>query len=144
MRDRTLQEIIAAAIGPFHTRRAFAKALGLSESHVGRIANGKVTTTDLDTCLILTRFSDATAAEILRAAGHHTFLALIEKHFGPGHARVPVELAPDEAHCLMQLRQLPTYERDAVEAVVDCFASRKQRRTSSGRTRPAGHSGHGP
>lgn len=123
MANRTLAEIVTTSARRFPTMRKFAGEIGLSESHLGRIAKGRVLTADLDTCLTLTRFSNASAAEILRAAGHEGFVKVLERHFGPARRRVPIELPPDEEACLALWRQLRKEQREAVEGLIGSFIS---------------------
>lgn len=118
MQPVSLAEIAQKAVDRCGTKRKLAKELHKSESYVGRIVNREVKSASLEVCLLLSEFVDVSAAKVLHAANKGRMVALIEKHFGPGRERVPVQFTQDERRCLDLWEQLTEREREILEGVV--------------------------
>jgi plasmid maintenance system antidote protein VapI len=127
MTTSDLREIVQKAIKKFGTKRALAAALHVVESQAGRIANGDVTSTSVETCLRLADFVELKAAAILQAANKGDIVTLIEKHFGPGRERVPVRLTPDDERALAVLRNLSPRQRQFVLGLIEAFVDARKR-----------------
>lgn len=115
----TIAEICQGLVDVYGTQRAFAEALGISESRAGKLLTVGRDNLTLFNLLKLAKLSGIDPLVVLDAAQKYEALELLRDLFGSAEGSSGPRLNQRDAHIMVTLKRMPEGVKDKLRELID-------------------------